>query len=382
MKNLAYIIVLFFLFSCSNGEKPLNVPKITLKLLDTQKKYIEDIAQDIITVDLGAPQDTMLKYPTHYFVTDSLILVVDRFRNAINTFDRKGNFKSRAKFQGDNKNQVVMITDVLLDEKQNQLEILDKGAAKILVCDINSRYLKTLDIVNNRNLGITFAKAGNLYVSPIFKNSRSRELKPRLSIFERTGDMLSFHGAEIESLPLIKNLDIVFQHQLENYKDSIYYLPLLDNKIYNVKLDEAVPAYEIVAPEITDALKKEQAKDHFEYWKKMEAYKVIYNVNSLYINDDWVTFRYNYQSKKLPREVIYSKKTGESIQVTELGSRKDPGFRSDGHIVAKYKDYFVMQTPYLTKLDKPIKVTDKSKKTKLQQVKISYRLMFIKFKSF
>ena len=151
-------------------------------------------------------------------------------------------------------------------------------------------------------------------------------------------------------LPIIKELDLGFAHQFDNYKDSVYYYPLLDDKIYTVDIDDVKPAFQIEVPEENkigfDINSDKPAKDHFDYWKKMEAAKIMYDNNSLFVTDKWVSFRYNFGPRTDPRNAFFSKKAGKTLQFVELNSKKDPNFRSGNKIAGKLGDYFITMVPF------------------------------------
>jgi hypothetical protein len=383
MKYL-FIIPIVLLVACRQKQPELNIPKIKLNLLDTPKVFIEDIAKNISYVELTEKADTMLRFPTNVFLTDSLVIIADKAKKTIFLFDKKGNLKNKIKHLGDKFKRFSDITDVIYDESRKQIEVLDFGAKEIFEYDLNGKLVNVLNVLNYPNLGRNFVKAQNMYVTPLAPRRTNIPMN-RLSIFEKNKDLLSLHTLELTSLPVIQGLDIAFPHVLDSYKDSIYYLPLLDDKIYNIGLNEAVPAYQIDASRentVNEKLKSEKrTRDHFEYWKKMEAYNVIYNVKSLFITDKWITFRYNYQSKATPRNVFYSKKTGKVLQATEYLSKKDPNFRLRSAILAKYKDSFVMMAPIIKPIN-PATVANPFEKGNPKNYKFSYRLIVFQLKDF
>ncbi|TSJ43048.1 6-bladed beta-propeller [Mucilaginibacter corticis] len=380
MKYTFFFISVFLFISCSKTQTSYNVPKIKLNLSDTSTVFLEDIAQDVSVVNLENGGENTLVMPTNFFVTDSIILIGDRARGSVFIYDKKGNLINRIGHRGSNFGDFQDMTDVWFDADQKQINILDKTSTKIFVFGTDGRFLKTTDILNPENLGMVFAKNSKMYVTTAPRNDQNKAIS-RLSIYEKNGDMLSFHAPGLTSPPLITDLDIVFPHQLEVYKDSIYFLPLLDYNIYNIGFNSAKPAYQIEVPEenqITDEIKeKKVAKDHFDYWKTMDKYKLLYNLSSLFITDDWVSFRYDFMSMHHSRNVFYSKKTGKVLQVTEFRSKKDTTFRSRSMVLAKYGDYFLIGVPNAVKADEKF-----NKERKSGPLKMSFRLVFFKLKDF
>jgi hypothetical protein len=382
MKYLALFLFVIFTVSCSK-KNDNKVSKITINLLDTSEVFIEDVAQDIMNVNIGPPGDTTIKFPTHFFITDKGIIVVDKFQNIIYTFDRKGVLKNQIKGLASNKDSFSQITDVLFDETNNTLEVLDLNTAKIYVYNPDGKFLKTVNIADPRYFGLNFGKAGNLYVS-LAHRSRNVKQSNSLSIFEQTGNTVNYHAPAINTIPMVKTLDIAFSHQIENYKDSLYYFPLLDDKIYQVGLNQANPVYQIEVPaenKLTQKMREEPpVKDHFEYWKKMAEYKIMCDNSSLFINEKWVSFRFKYEAKHSYCNVFYSKKTGKTLQVSKFKSRADTAFTSSYRILAKYGDYFVAASPTYKPLNYGSPLIKPVVQSKRPPYEMTFRLTFFKLK--
>jgi hypothetical protein len=382
MKYLALLLSVVFFVSCSK-KKAVEISKIRVNLLDTPTVFIEDVAQDIINVNIGPPGDTTMKFPTQFFINDKVIIIVDRFQNAIYTFDKKGVLKDKIKSVAYSEDSFTQITDVLFDETHNTLEVLDLSAAKIFIYNPDGHFVKKLNIVDPRHFGLSFAKAGNMYVS-LAQRSKNQKQSNSISIFEQSDNVLNYHSPAVTTIPMVKTLDIAFSHQFENYKDSLYYFPLLDDKIYNIGLDKTTPVYQIDVPDehkLTQKMREEPpVKDHFEYWKKMADYKIMCDNSSLFINDNWVSFRFKYEAKRSYCNVFYSKKTGKTIQVSEFKSRKDTAYTSKYRLLAKYGNYFVAASPTY----KPLNYGNPSIKPAVQGkqplYEMTFRLTFFKLK--
>jgi hypothetical protein len=384
MKCFYFIIPVFILFSCSQPENStLSIPQIKLNPADTAEIFLEDIADDVSIINLGVAGDTTLKFPNSFFVTDSIIMIGDRARGTIYTYDRKGNALSRIGARGLNLGEYRDMVDVLYDARTKQLEVLDVGLERVFIYNTDGRFIKTLRLANPEKLGLQFAKVGNMYVTPA-PALRNGGLMNRLSVFEQVGDVLGYHGSQVQSLPFVNNLHIGYSNQFQNYKDSIFYLPQLDDKIYRLNLKETVAAYQFEFPQgyhIPDEIKKAGfAKDDIFYWRKMQESKLVYNLSGLFITDKWVTFRYDYELMHGSRTAFYSKKTGKVLQIGEYRSRKDTSFKSRAPIVARYGDYFVLPAPII-KFSKPVSKKH-SEKGKKEMYIAQHRLIFFKLKDF
>lgn len=352
MKQHLLILLILLLASCiqkgSNGRYDLPTTKIKITPLDSQSVFIEDIADSVYSIRLKTTKDFFINYISKFFVTDSLIIIADGSQSAVMIFDQHGVPKTKIYQSANTPDQYASMTDVIYDEHQHQVEILDLSVNKIFRYDISGKLNDVVEIIGSRYFGLTFAKGKEMYVSEIVNNNKEMT---RLRIYREKGQMVTYHSQELSYFPLIRELDIAFPHQFENYRDSVFYFPLLDDKIYNITLDAATPIYQIDAPKenmITDEMKAiKTVRDHFAYWKKMEAADIIYDNNSLFITDEWVSFRYSFQSRISPRNVFFSKKTGKVLQLTTFNSRKDTAFHSRNRIIGKLRDYFVMKVPPL-----------------------------------
>jgi 6-bladed beta-propeller len=350
MKQHLLIVLILLLASCAQngGKGQQDSPTIKIKIhpLDSQAVFIEDIADSVYYVRLKTTKDFFVRHITQFFVTDSLIIIADHSQSAVLIFDQQGIPKTKISQAPD---QYASMTDVIYDEHQQQVEILDLSRNKIFRYNIRGKLQGVLEIIGSRYFGLTFAKGKGMYVSEIVNNNKEMV---RLRIYREKGEMVTYHAQELSFFPLIKELDISFPHQFDVYKDSVFYFPLLDDKIYNVTLDGATPVYQLDAPKenlITGEMKAiTTIRDHFAYWKKMEAAAIVYDNNSLFVTDRWVSFRYSFGSRVSPRNAFFSRKTGKVLQFTEYNSRKDTTFHSRNRIIGKLHDYFVMRMPLLS----------------------------------
>ena len=379
MKQYLLILLILLLASCtqkgSKGRYDQTTTKIKVTPLDSQAVFIEDITDSVYYVRLKTTKDFFINYISKFFVTDSLIIIADGSQSAVLIFDQHGVPKTKIYQSGNKPDQYVSMTDVVYDEDQHQVEILDLSVNKIFRYDITGKLMDVLEIIGSRYFGLTFAKSKEMYVSEIVNNNKEMT---RLRIYKEKGEIVAYHSQQLSFFPLIKELDVAFPHQFDNYKDSVFYFPLLDDKIYSITLNATTPIYQIDAPKenlITNEIKAiTTIRDHFAYWKKMEASNIIYDNSSLFITDEWVSFRYSFQSRISPRNVFFSKKTKKVLQLTEYSSRKDTTFHSRNKIIGKLRDYFVMKVPPLF-----LRVPRKEK-SEMPHEDVS--LMFFKLKAF
>lgn len=379
MKQHLLIFLLLLFASCAQqgGKGGHDSPTIKIKItpLDSQAVFIEDIADTVYNVRLQTTKDFSVKQLSIFLITDSMIIIADRSQAAVLIFDQHGVPKARIHPTENRTGEYTSMTDVIYDEQLQQVEILDLSQNKIFRYNTNGKLVSALEIIGSRYFGLTFAKGKGIYVSEIVNNNKEMT---RLRTYEEKGKLVTYHSQELSFFPLIKELDIAFPHQFDNYKDSVFYYPLLDDKIYNITLNGAIPVYQVDAPK--ENLINEETKaitnitDHFAYWKKMEASNIIYDNNSLFITDKWVSFRYDFQSRVTPRNVFFSKKTGKVLQLTEYNSRKDTSFRSRSRVIGKLRDYFVMKMPPV------LSAVQQKEKSELHEE--TFDFMFFRLKDF
>jgi len=351
MKYYLFFPLLILLISCSQEKKKekfdFPVTKIKINPAENKKAFIEDIADSVYYVTLEVEKDFSIKHISNFFVTDSLIIIADRSQSTIFLFDQNGKPKIKINHLGDKPDEYANLTDIIYDEYNHRIELLDLSLNKIFRYDLNGKSEGVLDIVGSRYFGLTFAKTKDMYVSEIINNNKDLR---RLRLYKEGDGMLTYHSQELFFPPVIKELDLGFSHQFDSYKDSVYYYPLLDDKIYTVDINDVKPAFQIEVPEENkigfDINSAKPAKDHFDYWKKMEAAKIMYDNNSLFVTDKWVSFRYNFGSRTDPRNAFFSKKTGKTLQFVELNSKKDPTLHSRNKISGKLGDYFITIVPF------------------------------------
>jgi hypothetical protein len=277
-----------------------------------------------------------------------VIIVGDRLQSTVFIFNEKGEPVTKIHNQHERNDNYTSIADLVFDPEEKHIELLDLDLKKIFRYRTDGRPLDTLTIIGVRDFGLTFAKSGDLYVSQMLNNNSNKYLR-RISMYHKSGNMLTPQAKEMFYPPLLKNLDLSFPHQFENYDNGIYYFPLLDRNIYTISQEGITPAYTIVLPETVkpelDVKTEATPKDHFVYWKKMESANLMYDNNSLFINDDWVSFRYSFGSRRTPRNVFYHKKSGKVLQFSGYRSKADTSLFSRGRVIARKGDYFVLPVP-------------------------------------
>jgi hypothetical protein len=245
---------------------------------------------------------------------DSLIIIPQYEKGEILIFDLKGEPKLKMELLKPGPGQILSMSDVYLNRETKTIEVLDKKITKIFSYDLNGRFLKEVRISNFKMTGFRFAPTKDLYV---FERISSKKNNDRLGIFDKN---LKYIRSSLQIPQPILKMNYVRQHVLEVYKNLVYYLPLLENKIYSVSEDGAKVAYEFDVPKeyqsSRDFLKNKEFNDLGLFMKVMMDSKIIINTDHLYITDDIICFSYKIGAEW--KKLIYSKHSGKVIDYTNL----------------------------------------------------------------
>ncbi|MFD2147424.1 6-bladed beta-propeller [Mucilaginibacter antarcticus] len=247
----------------------------------------------------------------------------------------------RAKSMIPQKDEFHFVNDTFYDSKAKLIEVLDLTAEKIFRFDTKGNMHDVLVIDRSRPFGHQYVAVNNDYISLLLNYNTD---KRGLSIYEREGNVLKYNSQKLNTIPYIKHITVLTHHQLEVYRDAAYCFPSLQDKIYKVSSTDTVPVYLLDYPhnkKITDAVKNAYpTKDINTYFEAMENSNMVFNNNSLFINDDWVYFKFSYKYRNLQRNVFYSKKNKQIIQFSRLKSKNHMNLRYIT-IAGKDKDFFV-----------------------------------------
>jgi hypothetical protein len=378
------IIAALFLAACSrpaktgqnNDEDNPYAEKIKINLFDTSKKYIEDIADTMNVVTLSAPHYFNFSEVSNFFFTDDAIILADRMQGIVFIFNRKGELINTISSAIDKKRmndgRFTYISDAFYDEGEKLIEILDRTADRVFRFTPQGAIKDTLKLADARAWGYDFVKAKDIYVTKLLNNNADQRA---IGIYKKDGNVLRYNAEALWVIPYTQKLNFIQLHQLDVYKDSVFFFPMLADKIYRIGDSGAKPAYLLdypaqyrLSPAIKDA---EPTKDPYQFFRKMAHGNIIYSNNALFINDKWVAFRFNFQTKTSPRNVFYNKESKKALQFSNLESRTGKMPFSQASVIGKYKNYFVMLN------DAPIR---RSKDPKAPPVG-HYKLLFFKLKN-
>lgn len=327
-KTLQVICGLVGLLFCScQGNEPASADKNVEKIkFDPGKSVSVDlrrIADSISFKILSDNKGFNIGDFDKVLLIDSLIIIPQYEKGEILIFDLKGEPKLKMELLKPGPGQILSMSDVYLNRETKTIEVLDKKITKIFSYDLNGRFLQEVRISDFKMTGFRFASTKDLYV---FERISSKKTNDRLGIFDKN---LKYIRSSLQIPQPILKMNYVRQHVLEVYKNSVYYLPLLENKIYSVSEDGAKVAYEFDMPKeyqsSRDFLKNKEFNDLGLFMKVMKDSKIIINTDHLYITDDIICFSYKIGSEW--KKLICSKHSRKVIDYTHLrigNSNKSP----------------------------------------------------------
>lgn len=373
MKHTLTVLFILLIIACNRKPKTdanLNIEKIKINLNDTSLKCIEEIADTMYVVSLKTEKNFHISPVYNIFFSERSIILADHETGWIYIFDKKGNLVKKISHLPDKK-KFRSITEVFYDDEEKLIEILDRTSSQIYRYNEDGVIKDTVSLADTRAWGYQFVNAKNKYATILLNSNVDRK---NIGVYVKDGKVLRYKSEQLSAIPYLKYLDFLNPHPLEVFRDSIYYLPILDNKIYNLSAERASPAYLLDYPQknrlTTEIKEKTPTKDRYAYLRTMVPAKIPYNNSSLFINDNWITFSFNFQSKISPRNIFYSKRTKKVLQFSALKIKKDNLVLPYAHIIGKYKDDFVIFTEEPKKIEADTDI-----------FKGQYKLMFFRLKN-
>ncbi len=295
---MKYIIPIFFLFAMTACRRPpknegvdLKVENIKINIMDTSKKYVEDIMDSVEVIHLTPGKALSLSELSNYFFTDSLMIIADHMQGSIFIFNRKGKLlktittsHAPGRFK---KGDFNIITDMFYNDDEKSIEILDRTSNKIFRFDTNGTAKDTLLLADTRGFGYQFVSSKNAFTSILLNHNSDRR---SVGVYKKDGQFLRYNTQQLDAIPYLRYTNIFLSHQLDVYRGIVYYLPPLSDKIYNVTGEIARPAYLLDYPEqyklSSNVRNAQPTMDIYAYFRKMASSNIIYQNQCLFINDD------------------------------------------------------------------------------------------------
>jgi hypothetical protein len=378
MKPIIVIVFFLSLIACNSVQKETTKTeskKIEIDLMDTSEVDIKKITDTMYTVSLHGGKEFDLSELTNFFFDNNRIIIADRIKGAVYVFNQQGQLLNTIhpskQTNALNKVNFKSVTDAFYDDNKKLIEILDRTANSIFRFKQDGKVYDTLKFADRKALGFQFVKSKDRYVNKLLNDNMDRR---DVGIYYKQGHFINYDVQKLSVIRYMKFQNILLPHPFDVYKDSIYYIPIVGDKIYNLSTTDARPEYQLDYPEKnrlpTEIKVKDPTGDIYAFYRTMNQSNVIYNNSSLFINDDWVSFKFNFHSKRSPRNVFYSKKSKKVLQFSSFKNNADD-INPYAAIIGKYKNYFVLVNRFSSK------PSDKGKKITEER----YDLIFFKLKN-
>jgi|GEM_PF-6356246 len=344
---LLFTICLSFVsYACQPDKKKVDnsgkVKKITVLPDQVSKFCLEKETEKFFFIPLETKSESLIKYIDKLYLTDNEIIAVNKPQKTIFIFDKAtGALKHTIFHGGKGPQEYTTITDVLFDEQQKNFEILDRSSKKLVIYNFKGDFLKSCRIENINESGLGFYKTTHYYFFDRAIASFGKIDGNRIAVYD--AENFKFPKSFFPFPKSMKKFNFLYSHTMDLYSDTLYFLPLFDNKIYRLSSEGLLPEYEIDFPgkvEInTDEMEEIDDAGSLEYY--MSKKNQLSGYSNLFITDEFVAFSYKSKDAILYDHVLCSKTTGKVKQYNEILTEDNKKFRCLSKIIAKDKDYFV-----------------------------------------
>jgi hypothetical protein len=262
---LTLFFVLFIAFSCKKNkaqqmfEDVSNVEEI---IIDEKKEKIipvDSFIQKIEFVKLETTENNLLGEISQILIKDSLLIIVDgRVSRSIQVYNLKGDFKYKIGNIGNGPAEYVTVTNVSLVPGTNQLSVLDGPMHKVIIYDINGKYIsshRTPFMLNYFEYMESGNKAYN--VSGMKDQSMGDLVNNPLIITDKNDQVLYGACHDFSS----EKFNFTMHRPLRKIDNDVYFSPNFVNTIYVVNdtvvkakyhikiLENGMPSFENITNE-------------------------------------------------------------------------------------------------------------------------------------
>lgn len=141
--RIVFIISIFLLESCKGRIEQTDIETIQVNLTEAQVKASE-LFSYIEPVVLETTDSSLLKDISKSYLTKDYFFI--KSHHALFIFDRKGHFVRKIERLGNGPEEYAGLSDFDVDEKTNDIYILDKAQQKILIYDFTGKYQQTIPV--------------------------------------------------------------------------------------------------------------------------------------------------------------------------------------------------------------------------------------------
>jgi len=309
-KSILPIILLFALFSCDGGKKPIDCEHYIIDLDGKKDPYIpvSTLFKDIRTIILETNKDCLIGHINCLQVFDENIYILDSNKaKSLFVFDMEGRFIRKIGGIGRGPGEYVGINDFTFD-RENRIIFIDDYENRIQKYKLDGTYLQTITVLADNS----FTNFIQFYDNRLFSSQllwdKSNDNPTLLEIDPNDGKIIS------QSIPLKYN-----KGWNENFIDHTQFFMSRANDPprYNLMfMDYIVSLGKEITPYIELKSKYLTTEADIETFRGKDEIPInllnimnsskLFNVNSFIENNDFICFRIGF----LKTVVVFYKKTG------------------------------------------------------------------------
>jgi hypothetical protein len=179
---LLFLLVGILFPSCNTRDQPSSID-----LTENQSVSVFDVFSDVKVIKLETAENNLINEIERIVFFDSRYYILDLRSQQIFCFDEDGRFVFKINSQGRGKGEYHYITDFAIDEKTNQLVVLDPVVQRVHFFDLHGRFLSSHDIKSDKVLGLNrvypLRDSLLLFISVTYENLQFYSLKEEKIIY-------------------------------------------------------------------------------------------------------------------------------------------------------------------------------------------------------
>ena len=149
IRLIIFLIFGIVLFSCNSPEYTSSID-----LTKNHTVSVFDVFSDVKVIKLETTENNLINEIKRVKYYDSRYFILDERSQQIFCFDEDGSLVYKIDSQGRGKGEYHYITDFSIDEKNEQMVILDPVVQRVHFFDLNGGFLSSHDIKSDKVLGL------------------------------------------------------------------------------------------------------------------------------------------------------------------------------------------------------------------------------------
>ena len=143
-KTLNLLLCGLLIISCTSENKDINTSIHTIKLGDNKSINLSEIAENLQIIPVETSDTCILSDICNIKLNDENIYINDNIFKGIYIFNNKGKLISKLYKEGRGNGEYTSLDDFLIDNKEQNIEILDRVSKKIFIYNIIDFKLKKI----------------------------------------------------------------------------------------------------------------------------------------------------------------------------------------------------------------------------------------------